>query len=43
MNHGIPEEVIASALESMKTYFALPLETKMEASIFSSDVRAQSS
>jgi len=29
-NHGISEEVIASALESMKTYFALPLETKME-------------
>jgi hypothetical protein len=30
-NHGISEEVIALALDSMKTYFALPLETKMEA------------
>jgi isopenicillin N synthase-like dioxygenase len=30
-NHGISEEVIALALDSMKTYFALPLETKIEA------------
>ena len=30
-NHGIAEEVIALALDSMKTYFELPLETKMEA------------
>ena len=30
-NHGISEEVIALALDSMKTYFALPLVTKMEA------------
>ena len=34
MNYGIPEKVIASALESMKTYIALPLETKMEASVY---------
>ncbi|KAH9015706.1 2OG-Fe-II oxygenase [Lactarius hengduanensis] len=32
-NHGISEETIAAALASMKTYFSLPLETKMEASI----------
>ncbi|KAH9972006.1 2OG-Fe-II oxygenase [Lactifluus volemus] len=29
-NHGIPEQVIAAALKNMKTYFALPLETKRE-------------
>lgn len=32
-NHGISEEIIAATLESMKTYFSLPLETKMEARI----------
>ncbi|KAH9060198.1 2OG-Fe-II oxygenase [Lactarius vividus] len=29
-NHGVSEETIAAALESMKIYFSLPLETKME-------------
>ncbi|KAI0274309.1 2OG-Fe-II oxygenase [Russula aff. rugulosa BPL654] len=29
-NHGISEETIALTLDSMKTYFALPLDTKME-------------
>ncbi|KAH9030324.1 2OG-Fe-II oxygenase [Lactarius pseudohatsudake] len=29
-NHGISEETIAAVLASMKTYFSLPLETKME-------------
>ena len=32
-NHGISEEIIAATLESMKIYFSLPLETKMEARI----------
>ena len=30
-NHGISEEIIEATVESMKTYFSLPLNTKMEA------------
>ncbi|KAF8272609.1 2OG-Fe(II) oxygenase [Lactarius quietus] len=29
-NHGISEDIITATLESMKTYFSLPRETKME-------------
>lgn len=29
-NHGISEEIIEATLESMKSYFSLPLETKLE-------------
>jgi isopenicillin N synthase-like dioxygenase len=30
-NHGIPEETIQGVLSASKEFFALPLETKMEA------------
>ncbi|KAI6123630.1 hypothetical protein EDD16DRAFT_630190 [Pisolithus croceorrhizus] len=29
-NHGIPEEIIDEVLSAMKTYFSLPVETKMK-------------
>ncbi|KAH7885194.1 hypothetical protein F5I97DRAFT_1883437 [Phlebopus sp. FC_14] len=35
-NHGIPEETISTAISAAKTYFALPLETKMKSDIHDS-------
>lgn len=33
-NHGIPESTITGALESVKEFFDLPLDSKMEVSYF---------
>jgi isopenicillin N synthase-like dioxygenase len=31
-NHGIPEEIIESAISTSKEFFSLPIDKKMEAS-----------
>ena len=38
-NHGIPESVIANALDAGKRFFALPLDTKMEVSDYWDGIR----
>jgi len=33
-NHGIPEEIIQSALSASKEFFSLPIDKKMEVSVY---------